>query len=139
MKNYIVLLLTTLLAATCFAQSVTGKWKSIDDETGEAKSIVEIYKKGDKVYGKIIEILNEDKKDVICSKCEESDPRYNQKMLGMEIITDMEKDGNEWGEGEILDPNTGKIYDCKLWVEDGKLQVRGYVMFFFRTQTWERM
>ena len=54
----------------------------------------------------------------------------------MTIITDMEMDGAEWEDGEILDPENGKVYDCKLWIEDGKLKVRGYVAFFYRTQTW---
>ena len=78
--------------------------------------------------------------DPICDKCDEDDPRYNQKILGMTIITDMEfqEDDNEWEDGEIMDPKKGKVYDCKLWVEDGKLQVRGYVLFFHRTQEWLR-
>ena len=54
----------------------------------------------------------------------------------MTIVTDMVKDGNEWEDGEILDPKNGKVYDCKMWVEDGKLKVRGYIAFFYRTQTW---
>jgi uncharacterized protein (DUF2147 family) len=45
---------------------------------------------------------------------------------------------DEWEDGTIMDPDNGKVYDCKLWVEDGKLKVRGYVAFFFRTQTWVR-
>ena len=56
----------------------------------------------------------------------------------MEFIRGMRKDGDEWGDGSILDPENGKVFDCKLWVEDGDLKVRGYVAFFFRTQTWVR-
>ena len=53
----------------------------------------------------------------------------------------MEKDGDQYNEGTICDPKTGKIYDCKLWLEDdpNKLFVRGYVAFFFRTQEWIRV
>ena len=54
----------------------------------------------------------------------------------MEIIRAMEKDDDEWEDGTIMDPKKGTVYDCKMWVEDGKLQVRGYIAFFFRTQTW---
>jgi uncharacterized protein (DUF2147 family) len=54
----------------------------------------------------------------------------------MEIIRDLEQDGDEWEDGTIIDPDNGKVYDCKLWVEDGELQVRGYIAFFFRTQVW---
>ena len=44
----------------------------------------------------------------------------------------------EWKDGTILDPENGSVYDCKLWVEGGRLKVRGYVAFFYRTQTWVR-
>ena len=115
---------------------ILGKWKTIDDETGKAKSIVEIYMKDGKAYGEIIKLFRapNEEKDPICDKC--SDYRKDKKIIGMTIITAMEKDEDEWEDGEILDPNNGKVYDCKLWVEDGKLQVRGYVAFFYRTQTW---
>jgi len=56
----------------------------------------------------------------------------------MTIINDMVFDDDEWEDGEILDPKKGKTYDCKLWVENGKLQVRGYIAFFYRTQEWLR-
>ena len=73
----------------------------------------------------------------ICDKCDDEDARKNKKILGMTIITDMKKgDDGVWEDGEILDPKKGKVYDCKLWVENGKLQVRGYVLFFHRTQEW---
>lgn len=116
------------------AQDIVGKWKTIDDETGKAKSVVEIYMKGNKAYGKVIKIINPEKQDAICDLCE--DDRKDKKILGLEIIRDLEKDDDEWEDGTILDPDDGKIYDCKIWVEDGNLQVRGYIAFFFRTQTW---
>lgn len=54
----------------------------------------------------------------------------------MVIIRNLEKKGNEFKGGDILDPKNGKIYDCKLWVENGVLKVRGYVAFLYRTQSW---
>jgi hypothetical protein len=51
------------------SQTVLGKWKTIDDETGQPKSIVEIYEKSGKIYGKIVEILNPEKRKSVCSKC----------------------------------------------------------------------
>lgn len=125
---------------TAFSQTVIGKWKTIDDETGKPKSIVEIYKKNGKVFGKIIELINPSEPDPICDLCE--DDRKNQKITGMEIIRDLEQDDDEWEDGTILDPKKGEVYDCKIWVDKddpNKLQVRGYVLFFFRTQTWERV
>ena len=140
MKIRIITLLTlSMLAIGSSAQSIVGKWKTIDDETGRPKSIVEIYLKDGKAYGKITKLFREpeEEQDPICDDC--TDYRKNHKVIGMTIITDMVQDDDEWEDGEILDPKNGKIYDCRLWVEDGKLMVRGYIAFFFRTQTWIRI
>ncbi len=125
-----------LTALSGQAQDIFGKWKTIDDNTGKPRSVVEIYEKDGKAYGKILKLFREpgEDPDPVCDEC--TDYRKNQRVIGMTIITDMVRDGDEWEDGEILDPENGKIYDCKLWVEDGKLKVRGYVAFFFRTQTW---
>jgi uncharacterized protein (DUF2147 family) len=133
----IFILAFSFLSISSNAQDIFGKWKSIDDNTNKPKSIVEITEKDGKAYGKIIELFREpdEDQDPICDDC--SDHRKDQKVLGMTIITDMVKDGDEWEDGEILDPKDGKIYDCKIWVaDDGTLKVRGYIAFFFRTQTW---
>ncbi|MCB0496538.1 MAG: DUF2147 domain-containing protein [Cyclobacteriaceae bacterium] len=131
-----LLLVTCLITIQTSGQSIVGKWKTIDDETGKPKSIVEIFMKDGKAYGKIVKLFREpgEDPDPICDDC--TDYRKDQKVIGMTIITDMEKDGDEWEDGEILDPKNGKVYDCRLWVEDNKLMVRGYIAFFFRTQTW---
>lgn len=125
------------------ADDVLGKWSTIDDETGRTKSIVEIYKEGDKLFGKIIELfrLPDEDPDPICDECDEDDPRYNQKVNGMVILQGLEWDDDEWDDGKILDPKNGKVYSCKLWIEDGDLQVRGYIGFSLigRSQTWIRV
>jgi uncharacterized protein (DUF2147 family) len=120
--------------------SIFGKWKTIDDETGQPKSIVEIYSQGDEVFGRIIELINPpaDDPDPVCDECPKDDPRYNQKVIGMEIIKDMKKDGDEYEGGTVLKPDEGKIYKCRIWLEDGQLKVRGYWGFLYRTQTWIR-
>ena len=133
----IFILTLSFLSISLNAQDIFGKWKSIDDNTNKPKSIVEITEKDGKAYGKIIKLFREpdEDQDPICDDCK--DHRKDQKVLGMTIITDMIKDDNEWEDGEILDPKDGKIYDCKIWLaEDGTLKVRGYIAFFFRTQTW---
>lgn len=129
-------LISILFINNLNAQSIVGKWKTIDDETGKEKSIVEIFIRDGKAYGKIIKLFRspEEDQNPTCDEC--TDHRKDKRIIGMTIITDMIKDDDEWEDGEILDPNNGKIYDCKLWVEDGTLQVRGYIAFFFRTQTW---
>ncbi len=138
--NRLFSLSLVILASICSiqlaAQSPVGKWKTIDDETGKVRSIVEIYEKNGKIYGKILKIFRAPTADQnpSCKSC--SDDRKGQKIVGMEIIRGMKKDGSTYEDGTILDPETGKIYDCKMWVEGGKLQVRGYIAFFFRTQTW---
>lgn len=128
-----------LISATLQAQDIVGVWKTIDDDTGEAKSHVEIYKQNGKYYGKVIKILNEDKADAVCEECDENDPRYNQPILGMVIVKDLEKDDDEYEDGTILDPNNGSVYDCTMWLEDGNLKVRGYWGFLYRTQTWYKV
>ncbi|MDH5474877.1 MAG: DUF2147 domain-containing protein [Cyclobacteriaceae bacterium] len=134
---------TSILFASfiIYAQtSPIGKWKTIDDDTGKEKSIVEIYEKNGKYYGKIIKLFRgpNEEQDPICDECDEDDARYNQKIIGMEIITDMVKDGNEFEDGEILDPNNGKIYTCKFWREGDTLYLRGYWGFIYRTQEWKK-
>lgn len=122
------------------AQGVTGKWKTIDDETGEAKSIVEIYENGGKIYGKVIEILNPAKKASKCTECEGADK--NKPIEGLVIIKGLTKDGNEYTDGDILDPGKGKLYSCTIKLDGkDKLDVRGYlgVSLFGRTQTWQRV
>ncbi|MFT7034969.1 MAG: hypothetical protein ACJA2S_003489 [Cyclobacteriaceae bacterium] len=134
--NKILILGCILIAQNTLAQDITGKWTTIDDNTGKKRSLVEIYKQGDKYFGKISDIYLEphEPKDPICEFC--SDDRKDQKTMGMEIIRNMEKDGDEYSGGDILDPENGNVYRCKLWIEEGKLMVRGYVAFFFRTQEW---
>lgn len=120
------------------AQSVLGNWKTIDDETNEAKSIVEISERNGKIYGKIVKLFRnpDEDPDPLCTECPSDDSRYNQKVLGMEIIRNMEPDGVEFNGGSILDPKVGKIYRCRLWIEEKNLKVRGYWGPFYRTQTW---
>lgn len=129
-----------LIAANALADNspVLGKWKTIDDETGKTKSVVEIYQQDGKVYGKILKLFrgpNEDSNPV-CSQCEGE--RKNQKVIGMVIIEGLEKQKKSWTNGTILDPQKGKVYRCEIWPQDGQLKVRGYWGFVFRTQTWQR-
>lgn len=131
-----------LIAFSAYSQkSVIGKWKTIDDNSGEVKSIVEIFEKDGKVHGKIVKIFPDEGEDPdpVCDKCDNDDPRYNQKIIGLVIMEDMKKDGDEYSGGKILDPENGNVYKCKIWLEDSKLKVRGYWGFFYRTQSWLRV
>ena len=129
-KSLLITLLLAIFPLACLAQAgIVGKWKSIDDKTGDVKSIVEVIERGTKVYGKIIKIFPKIGADVdpICTKCPPEDERFKKKIIGMEIMKDLIKDGNEYSNGHILDPEVGKIYRCKIWLEKGTLKVRGYL------------
>lgn len=122
------------------AQSVIGKWKTIDDKTGKAKSVVEIYEANGKVYGKVIEIVDPAKRDKKCEKCEGTDK--NKPVLGLVIIKGLSKDGAEYNGGKIVDPETGSVYKCFIKLEGkDKLTVRGYmgIALIGRSQTWVRV
>lgn len=127
------------MSLTVSSQSIFGKWKTIDDETGEEKSIVEIYENDGKVYGKVVEIFDEAKRDAPCKYCKGED--YNKPVLGLNIIKEMVKSGDAYKKGTITNPEDGKVYDCRIKLDDdpNRLQVRGYIAFFYRTQYWIRV
>lgn len=141
MKNYFLTLLFVAVAGIFSAQAqVIGKWKTIDDETGEAKSIVEIYEQNGKIYGKVVEILNPVKKKAKCVKCKGADK--DKPIEGLIIIKGLTKDGDEYTDGDILDPNKGKLYSCTIKLDGkDKLEVRGYmgISLLGRSQTWHRV
>ncbi|MEI7509686.1 MAG: DUF2147 domain-containing protein [Flavobacterium sp.] len=129
-----------VFAHLCYSQSVIGKWKTVDDESGKEKGIVEIYEKDGKIYGKIIEILEVEHRAKKCTLCEGSDK--NKPILGMTFIKGLTKDGNEYNGGKILDPKNGKLYKCYITLEGkDKLKVRGYIgiSLLGRTQYWYRV
>lgn len=139
MNKLIIIALVVLSFQSLTAQDILGKWRSIDDETGEPKSIVNLYEKDGKLFGDIIEILNPDRQDAVCDKCEGK--LKDKPVLGMTIIENMEKDDDVYEDGTIVNPSTGKQYKCRLKIGDSpnQLQVRGYVAFFYKTQYWERV
>ena len=121
--------------------SPTGLWKTIDDETKAEKSQVRISDTGGVLTGKIEKIADATKQDSTCVEC--TDERKGQKVLGMTIIRGAKPDAGKttWEGGEILDPNNGKVYKLLLKPIDGgkKLEVRGSIGPFGRTQTWIRI
>ncbi len=139
MKHYCILFLL-FFSITMNSQSIVGKWKTIDDETGEAKSIVELFLKSGKMYAKVVEVLDVANKNSLCQKCSGEDK--NKPILGLIIIKGLSKEGAEYTSGEILDPNNGKLYKCAISLESkDKLKVRGYIGFSLlgRTQYWHRV
>ncbi len=142
MRNFAIVALATIiagLAMPAFASDPTGRWKTIDDETGQPKSIVEIRRGGDGTYtGRIVELLNPSRPNPTCDKC--SDDRKNQPITGMEIIRGMRASGSEFSGGTILKPDEGKVYRSKMKLIDGgqKLEVSGCIAFLCKSQVWVR-
>lgn len=125
----------------CFsfqAQEVTGKWKNFNHE-GKVNSIIKIYEKDGKIFGKVDRIMKEEDRDRVCTKCDGK--LKNEPVEGMVIMRDLEKEGNKYVDGTVVDPKSGKEYRCKIWLDENNpdvLNVRGYLAFFYKTKTWER-
>jgi uncharacterized protein (DUF2147 family) len=140
----IAAMLATPLLALSFSASAAdapGRWKTIDDETGKVKSIVEVSKAGDgSLTGKVVEIVNSNRgPNPVCDKC--SGANKGKPVKGMTILWNLKADGaNAWSGGTILDPANGKTYKSKasLHSTGDKLDVSGCVAFICRAQTWVR-
>ena len=107
------------------AQTPEGRWKTIDDETGKVKSIVEI--------------LQSDKgPNPTCDKC--GGANKDKPIKGMTILWGMRNEGGgDYAGGRILDPAKGKTYKSKLeMLGDDRLGVSGCIAFFCRQQEWVR-
>ena len=142
MRGLCLLAAATILLGTGVApagESPLGRWKTVDEKTGKTRSEVEVYERVGKLFGRITSIPEPNDKDgkpKICTKCAGADK--DQPIVGLVIIKDLSPDGERYKGGTITDPEDGKVYRAQVWVEDGTLKVRGYVGFFFRTQTWPK-
>lgn len=121
------------------AQDIVGFWKTIDENSGQARSIVAIYEYRGKYYGRIMGSYDENGKidDSIYKPIERApgvvgNPFYS----GLDIIWDLYSKGGKFIGGEILDPEKGKVYGAEMWLKNGNLVVRGKILFFGRNQTW---
>jgi uncharacterized protein (DUF2147 family) len=142
MKRTLVTLLIAAAAPLAWAQATpAGLWKTIDDETKQERSTVRIAEVGGVLGGKIEKLLDPTKQDSKCDKC--SGARKDQPVLGMTIIEGVKKNADEpyWDGGTILDPNNGKTYKVRLTPKDGgkTMEVRGFIGFLYRNQTWQRV
>ena len=138
----IVLLVAFLLTTqSIFGQDILGLWKNIDDEDGKAKSYIEVYEENGLIYGRVERLLEAATLDY-CPKCKGD--RKDAPLVDMIIMWGLEssKNGKKASGGRILDPKSGKEYDCKISL-DGKdvLKVRGYIgaPLLGRTQKWYRV
>ena len=124
-----LLLLSILFCSfSAFSQvsNIVGSWKTIDDKTGEEKSIVRIYKATNgKYYGKLEKLFKNP--DAKCIHCK--DENKDKPIVGMVIITDMKEKGDKLDGGFILDPQSGDKYYVTISYEkdSGKLKLRGSI------------
>ena len=143
MKNRIILaLLALLMSAGASAQlsAILGDWTTVDDKTGERRSIVTIYKGTDGLYyGKVSKLLMYQELHPRCEACEGEDK--NAPVEGLVIIRGMKAEDGQLVGGKVLDPESGKFYYGKIYMKDGKLVLRGSLDkrgFLGRNQTWVR-
>ena len=141
MRHKILFLLFALcvsLSAGAQISKILGDWKTVDDKTGEQRSIVTIYKGSDGLYyGKISKMLMYTDLDLKCDQCKGED--YNAPIVGLVIIRGMKAENGELVGGKVLDPESGKFYYGKIYLKDGKLVLRGSLDkrgFLGRNQTW---
>lgn len=139
MKRILFFAVTLLFTVTLFAQNpLLGEWITVDDATGEQKSIVRIYQADNgKYYGTIIQLLEENGETAVCTECTGED--HNKPIVGLTIIRDMQLKDNELRGGKVLDPDNGKFYYAKVYLKDDKLILRGSLDkagLLGRSQTW---
>lgn len=137
MKPFYILFLITL-SLTTNGQSIIGQWETFDDKTKEKKSVIEIYKSNNLFFAKIVKSYVSEE-NAICKTCKGH--KKGKPIIGLIIIENLKKDGKEYNDGSIMDPENGKTYKCYLeLINNNKLKVRGYVGFsvFGRTQYWIR-
>ena len=145
-KSVIVIAILVLWALISHGQSITGMWKKYSKKTGDAVSLIDLYLEDGKLYGKISDMLAPKKDNSeTCKSCPESGKFSNKgkTFRGLHIIKGLQKEDEGIWEGEngILDPLSGRIYDCKMWIDEDNpnlLKVRGYIGFIFKTITLYR-
>ena len=150
MKKKILFVLAAFISMTLFVNQasaqrgeIVGLWKTIDDETGDAKSYVEIKKsKTGQYFGRITKLLLEPQ-DKLCDEC--VGDLKDKKVVGMVILRSMKVDGDGLKGGKILDPGNGKFYHCSMEIDEkdpNKLNLRGSIDKWGiagRTQSWYRV
>ena len=139
-KIGIIVLLLATLSMNAQISAILGDWKTVDDKTGERRSVVSIYKGTDGLYyGKISKMLMYTDLDLKCDQCKDED--HNAPIVGLVIIRGMHAEDGELVGGKVLDPESGKFYYGKIYLKNGKLVLRGSLDkrgFLGRNQTWER-
>lgn len=141
-KIYLLCLLFLTFSAMVFAESdAVGFWKIVNEKSGKPESIIAIYPYQGKYFGKIVATYGADGKiDETIDKPLTRAPgvKGNPFYAGLDIIYNLtpEQEGKRLVGGKIMDPDKGKVYNAKVWKENGQLIMRGEVLMFGQNQTW---
>ena len=134
----ILIVLVALLSINASAQDVKNPsgLRETFDEDGQLQSTVEVRIEDDRLFANIVRLHNSDEKNPMCDKCQGD--LYGKPVIGMQIFDGLTLKKEIWQKGEVFDPKTGDSYKGKVWLNGGKLYVRGHVGFLFKTRVWRR-
>lgn len=143
MPRHLIFILLFGFSPICFAQDISGTWKTIDDKSGNPKALIEIKKTAnDQFTGTITKLFPPVGFEAVnvCQNC--PSPYTNKTMLGMEVLKGLKYNAqsDSYEHGRILDPRQGKLYNAnaKLRNDGKRLYIRGYIGFsaLGRSQVW---
>lgn len=142
MKKFLFLNLFFLLFFTRLfsAEDIAGFWKTIDEHSGRAQSIVAVYEYQGKYFGRIIGTYNENGEiadNIYFPRQRAPGVIGNPFYAGLDIIWNLQNTGNKFSNGKIMDPEKGRIYGAEMWRHNNNLVVRGKLLFFGRNQIWQ--
>jgi uncharacterized protein (DUF2147 family) len=139
--RYLLGFFSILFAFAGHGQEIFGRWKTVDDRTGNPKAVISIYEKNGLMYGDVVEILEEGMEDSLCTKCDGL--QKDMPVLGMTVIHGAkETEKGIYKGNKLFDPEQAMTFRCKIWLNpdnSDELKVRGYLAFIYRTQTWLRV
>jgi uncharacterized protein (DUF2147 family) len=142
LANVMMVLFMSMQLSVAATYTPDGLWQSIDDKTNKPRSLIRISEENGE-YRAVIEkgLLPTDTGDAVCDKCK--DERKDQPIIGMTIVKGLKKNGDKYDGGNILDPENGKVYKCKMTLNENgnELEVRGYIgiSLLGRSQIWTRV
>jgi uncharacterized protein (DUF2147 family) len=142
LRLLVAIFCAAVATAGASAPTPAGTWRVIGDTSGEAEALVAISERNGQFEGRIVKLLARPgvDPDALCEAC--TGAQRNQPVRGLTILSGLRRDGDEYSGGEILDPDSGEIYRCKMTLsaDNRTLMVRGFIgiSLFGRTQTWLR-
>lgn len=138
-------LMTFLLLPSAWGGDLTGLWQEYDDDTGKLTALIRIRMRPDNIYEGVVEKIfaaAAENAPALCTRC--PGERHNHPLVGLPILSGMKrKDRMHFEGGEILDPDDGKVYRCRIQFTDDNdtIQVTGYINFSWigQAEIWRRL